>query len=51
MPEEWRQFVIIRMTGWTEQEYDATTGYLCDQIIRLASIEAEAETERAERGR
>lgn len=42
VPEEWRQFVMIRMTGWTEPQYESASAHFCDRALRFESMEAEA---------
>lgn len=40
LPEEFRTYQLIRLTGWTQQQIDETNAALCDWILAFAAMEA-----------
>jgi hypothetical protein len=46
LPDEWRIYLLVKITGWTLAEIDAAPADLCDWLIRLYSIEEAAAVER-----
>jgi hypothetical protein len=54
LPEEFRLYELIKITGWTQADIDATPAATCDWLIAIDAevqqAEAEAEQKRRSAG-
>ena len=44
--DEWHRYLLIKITGWTEAEIDATSTATIDWLLACHGLEVEIENER-----
>lgn len=54
LPDEFRFYLLVTITGWTAEQIDSTPAEVCDWLIAIhgevESAKAEAEAKRAGHG-
>lgn len=48
LPEQFRFYQLVKITGWTQAEIDATPADTCDWILAIHRVVSEAEARQRE---